>query len=178
MTPGLERILRALDALAGSLVGLMLFTMMCLTTADVVSRYLFNRPIGAALELTEALMAITIFAAFPLVAARGRHITVDLTEMMLPKRARLFLDALAQLVCAAMCGFLAWRMIERAVQLHGYGETSAVLGYPVWPTAAVIALGCAVATPMFALRGLMLFRRAAKRGDRSQHAPEGALQYD
>jgi TRAP-type C4-dicarboxylate transport system permease small subunit len=134
--------------------------MMLLTAADVFSRYFLNRPIASALELTEALMAVTIFAALPLVSARGGHITVDLFEMLLGPRVSLYLDATVQFICAAAIGVLAWRMLERAFQLMSYGETSAVLRYPIWPTAAIIALGCAVSVLVFILRGAGQYQEA------------------
>src|SRR5436189_3966765 len=42
------------------------FAMMCLTSADALSRYLFNSPILGALEITEKyLMVASIFLACP-----------------------------------------------------------------------------------------------------------------
>ena len=42
------------------------FAIMCLTSADALSRYLLNRPIIGAYEITEKyLMVATIFLGFP-----------------------------------------------------------------------------------------------------------------
>jgi TRAP-type C4-dicarboxylate transport system permease small subunit len=150
---GLEnKYLRGIDALAGTIVATSLFGMMLLTAVDVFSRYLLSQPIAAALELTETLMAITIFAALPLVSLRGSHITVDLLGMLVGPRISTYLDALGELVCAGAIGVLSWQMAERAIQLYGYGETTAVLKYLIWPAAAIIALGSAVSVPIFIAR--------------------------
>lgn len=168
MNDRLARCLRGIDALAGFTVSLALFVVMVLTTADVVSRYFLSRPIAAALELTEALMAVIIFAALPLVSARGTHITVDLLEMAMGERVSLYLDAVVQFVCALAIGVVAWRVFVRAAQLHGYGETSAVLMYPVWPTAAIVALGSMVSVLVFIGRGTLALRKARRQTDPQQ----------
>lgn len=161
MNSWIQKNLRGLDTLAGSTVALALLLMMMLTAIDVFGRYFLNRPIAAALELTESLMAITIFAAFPLVSARGGHITVDLFETLVGPRASRYLDAVVQFICAGAIGILAWRMFERAFQLMGYGETSAVLRYPIWPTAAIISFGCAVSVLIFLMRGILQYQKAS-----------------
>lgn len=152
--------LRVLKTLAGTIAALALFFIMVLTTTDVFFRYLLNRPIGAALELTEAAMAIIIFAALPLVAARGRHITVDLTDMFVPPWIVDLLSGIANLVCSGAVAVLAWQMAERMMQLQIFGETSSVLRYPIWPTAMIIALGTLISVPVFFARGVELLGSA------------------
>ena len=48
-----------------------LFAMMVLTTVDVVARYVFNRPLRGAFEITELLLVVLIFAGLPLVSLAG-----------------------------------------------------------------------------------------------------------
>jgi len=67
---------------AVALLGIML-----LMLVDVAGRYLFNAPVPGAGEVIELLMGITVFAALPLVTARGEHVRLDYLERALQKRA-------------------------------------------------------------------------------------------
>ena len=67
---GCERVLTAVAVVAT-------FGMMILTTADAGGRYLFNRPILAAFELTtNYLMVATVFLALPHAYRQGDNIRV------------------------------------------------------------------------------------------------------
>ena len=53
---------RRAEALLGVAASAILFAMMLLTTVDVVARYVFNRPLRGAFEVTELLLVVLIFA--------------------------------------------------------------------------------------------------------------------
>ena len=67
---------------------MLLFLMMLLTFADVVARYLINRPIRGGFELTELTLLVLIFAGLPLVSHADEHVTMDFIDRLLPPRAR------------------------------------------------------------------------------------------
>ena len=67
--------------------------MMLLTTADASGRYLFNRPILAAYELTtNYLMIVGVFLALPYAYRQGANIRVTFLVERLGRRARLVVD--------------------------------------------------------------------------------------
>ena len=79
------------------------FGMMLLTTADAGGRYLFNRPILAAYELTtNYLMIAAVFLALPYAYRQGANIRVTFLVDRLGRRARLVVDHLVQLVSIAL----------------------------------------------------------------------------
>lgn len=124
------RVLRLVFGLAtGSLLALMTL----LTTVDVVGRYLFNRPLRGAFELTEVLMAALIFAALPLVTLRSEHIAVDLLDLWIPARVRKLQRTLIQLGCAAVVAVLAWVMFGQARQSALDGLQTDALRLPLAP---------------------------------------------
>lgn len=107
---------RLFERLFGAATGALLAGVTLLTTLDVVGRYLFNRPVRGAFELTEVMMALLIFAALPLVSLRQEHVAVDLLDAWLPAGARRVLHLAVQLVCAAVLGVLGWVMLGHARQ--------------------------------------------------------------
>ena len=111
----------------------LLLVMMALTFVDVVARYLFNRPIRGAFEITELMLLVLIFAGLPLVSHGDEHVTMDFIDRMLPPRA---LDALVRVVhalVAALFFFLTWQMWIKASRIAGYGDTTDVLRIAVGP---------------------------------------------
>src|SRR5262245_65398906 len=92
---GAERIMTMVAAAAT-------FIMMLLTTADAGGRYLFNRPILAAYELTtNYLMIAAVFLAMPYAYRQGANIRVTFLVDRLAGRMRLAIDHCVHLVCVA-----------------------------------------------------------------------------
>jgi hypothetical protein len=71
---------RGVDFLLGISASVLLFGMMVLTFFDVVARYLLNKPIRGAFEVTELALLVLIFAGLPLVSHADEHVTMDFIE--------------------------------------------------------------------------------------------------
>ena len=126
----------------------LLFCMMLLTFCDVVGRYLLNRPIRGAFEVTELALLVLIFAGLPLVSHGDEHVTMDFIDRLLGERARdIWIRAMHALIAVIMA-FLAWETWIKAGKIAGYGDTTDVLRIPVAPfvyfMTAMVALTAAV----------------------------------
>src|SRR3954470_12390926 len=85
------------------------FGMMCLTSADALSRYAFNRPILGAFEITEKyLMVAAIFLGLSYGYRGGLFIRVTFLVDRLSGRARIAADHFAFLVSLLFCAVLLW----------------------------------------------------------------------
>jgi len=94
---------RRVDAVLGIAASALLLVLMALTFVDVVARYLFNRPIRGAFELTELTLLVLIFAGLPLVSHADEHVTMDFIDRMLPERAvAILIRAVHALVAAVL----------------------------------------------------------------------------
>lgn len=51
----------------------------------MVARYLRNRPIRGAFEVTELTLLVLIFAGLPVVSRADEHVTMDLIDRVLPQ---------------------------------------------------------------------------------------------
>jgi TRAP-type C4-dicarboxylate transport system permease small subunit len=120
--------------------GVVLFSMMLLTFADVVMRSLFHNPIGAALEVTEILMAFVVFGGMPLVSMRNQHISIALFKVSNTSRTGRFIFRLNNIVSATFFGGTAWLMLMRAERLAGMGDVTAILRMPKWPMVVLMAI--------------------------------------
>ena len=83
------------------------FAMMLLTTADAIGRYVFNRPILVAYELTtNYLMIAAVFLAMPYAYREGANIRVTFLVERLRGTPRLVVDYVVQLVSLLYCAAL------------------------------------------------------------------------
>ena len=132
------------DALLGVAASAILMAMMCLTFVDVVARYVFNRPIRGAFEVTELLLLVLIFAGLPLVSHADQHVTMDFVDRMLRSRERRWLNRIVDFIVAALMFFMTWQALIKAARISSYGDSTDVLrilyGPFVYFMAAMIAL--------------------------------------
>ena len=109
MTASLERWLARFETALLYLGVLATIGMMCLTSADAISRYLFNSPILGALEITEKyLMVAAIFLGLAYGYRGGLFIRVTFLVDRLDGRAKLAADYFAYAVTLSFCLFFLW----------------------------------------------------------------------
>lgn len=150
---------RRVDAALGVAASAILFCMMTLTFVDVVARYVFNRPLRGAFEVTELLLLVLIFAGLPLVTHAGEHVTMDLVDRLVGNAARGLMSRLVELLCAALMFLLTWLMWMRAARIAAYGDTTDVLRIAIVPFVYFM-------TAMILLSGLLHLYRAFSPGTR------------
>lgn len=148
-----ERALRIL-ALAS---GLILIFVMVYTVADVVMRYVFNRPFSGSVEVTEFAMALIVFLALPYTGWAGAHISVDLFEKFLDRPWLRYLPSVISFAGAALFTLIAWRVVlEAAATLN---QTSNMLRMPHYPFRFAVA-GCSLLFAIvLAVQGWQALRR-------------------
>lgn len=150
---GLRSVLvRALEWLGAATLAVL----MLIVVVDVAGRGLFNKPLPWGTELLEVVLAVMIFATYPLLAWRGSHITVDLVTVR-PAVQRW------QRICAGLVGIVAfglitWALVRQAIRSGTYGDASPLLqiptAYVLWWMAAMSLLTCvAFAVLMIVVRG-------------------------
>jgi TRAP-type C4-dicarboxylate transport system permease small subunit len=148
-----ERVLTLVAAVAT-------FAMMLLTTADASGRYLFNRPILAAYELTTSyLMIAGVFLAMPYAYRQGANIRVTFLVERLGRRARLVVDHVVQIVSILYCAALVVATFQQARHMLRTGTTFVTMELPLWPAHLVVSIGLFVTTLM-----MLLDLREVRRG--------------
>jgi TRAP-type C4-dicarboxylate transport system permease small subunit len=129
---------RRIDGWLGGLGGAVLLAMMTVTVIDVVGRYVLAQPLPGAFDLTKIFLALLIFLGLPLVSSRGGHVTITLTDAWFPPRLAQARDWAVALLCAAICGVIAWRLWVLGGRLLSYGDVfdfihvpKAYIAYPM-----------------------------------------------
>ena len=119
--------------------------MMTLTFVDVVARYVFNRPLRGAFEVTELLLAVLIFAGLPLVSHADEHVTMDFIDRVLRPRMCELWQRGVQFVSAALMFLLTWLMWIKAGRISAYADATDVLRILYGPFVYFMAMMIALA---------------------------------
>jgi TRAP-type C4-dicarboxylate transport system permease small subunit len=121
-----------------------------------VGRYVFNRPVPGAFEVTELMLLVLIFAGLPLVSYADEHAVMDFIDRVLGPRARRLLHRAVQAACAAVMFLLAWLVWLKADRIWAYRDATDVLRIVYGPFVYFMAV-------MIAVTGLIHLGKALAR---------------
>jgi TRAP-type C4-dicarboxylate transport system permease small subunit len=147
---------RRAEALLGVAASALLLAMMLLTVVDVVARYVFNRPLAGAFEVTELLLLVLIFAGLPLVSYADGHVTMDFIDRLLWAGGRRRLERGVHVVSAAVLALLTWLVWLKADRIWAYRDATDVLRIVYGPFVYFMAV-------MIGLTGLIHLGKAFAR---------------
>ncbi len=129
-------------ALAG---GALIACLAALTTVSISGRWFASQPVIGDVELVQLGIAAAIALFLPYCQLHGSHLIVDFFTARSSKRSRRLLDTWAARVAGGVFLLLAWRATVGVLDLYGAGETTMVLGVPLWLPYAVMIPGLALA---------------------------------
>ncbi|GHF72188.1 TRAP transporter small permease [Seohaeicola zhoushanensis] len=135
---------------------LSLFAMMLLTLTDVTTRSLFSAPVYGGAEVTQILLATSVFLAMPSISLRDGHVSVDLFDFLFPERIRSLRDAVISTGVGVALTWPAVVLVHHAQRSMSYNETTLFLQIPVFWILYLIAAGVAASAALLILRGLVL----------------------
>lgn len=116
-------------ALAG---GLVLVAITIMSVGSVASRWLTGRALLGDFELVQMGCAVAVASFLPWCQMRRGHVIVDFFTTGASPRARAVLDTLGALLLAACAALVGWRLSIGTVHLRASGESSMLLGWPIW----------------------------------------------
>jgi TRAP-type C4-dicarboxylate transport system permease small subunit len=132
--------------------GVATFSMMLITTADAGGRYLFNRPILAAYELTtNYLMIAAVFLALPYAYRQGANIRVTFLAERLRGKVRVAVNYAVQVVSVVYCGALVFATFQQTRHVLSTKTTFVTLDFPLWPAHLLVCVGLFFTTLLMAL---------------------------
>lgn len=116
--------------------------MTCLTTADATFRYLLNRPIMGAYEITEKyLMVGMVFLGVSYAYRGGAFIRITFLVDRLPAAGKLLANYLAQVVSVLYCVLLVIATIQQTLRVQADGTTLSSVDLPLAPAYVVVPVG-------------------------------------
>lgn len=147
-----------------ALVGGAIFVaLIAMSLISIVGRKLIAAPIPGDMELMQMGSAMAAAAFFPYCQMNDGHVRVDFFTTWMSAHRRAQLDGIAALLLAAVAVLLAWRTTAGAITSFDSGETSLMLGWPVWLAIA----GIVPSLVLLACTGLYIARRRFRAAGRS-----------
>jgi TRAP-type C4-dicarboxylate transport system permease small subunit len=136
-----------------------LMLLVCITTADVLARYLFRSSVPDAAEISGMLLGLCISLSLAYTTLKGEQVTFDLVVNRLRGRARIASDAVTLLLSGLLFATIAWQTVKRALDSMKAGEYVGAMEMPVWPAKAVFAVGCLLTAGVLLSLSIGAFRR-------------------
>jgi TRAP-type C4-dicarboxylate transport system permease small subunit len=138
-----------------------LIVQMCVTVADVVMRYGFNRPIRGSYDLVEVLLVVFVFHGMSTAFLHRRNIVIDLVDSVVPSRVAALLTRIADGLSIIAIGLFAFAMLGPALQAYDYGDRKLELQLPIY-LMWIVALAGMAGSMLCALAALFLRPAAEK----------------
>lgn len=135
-------VVRIINYVAAGVLALMMF----ITAADVLLRYVFNRPISGTWELTSYMMAVVVSFGLSYCALVKGLISVEVLTMRFSPGVQAVLNCITYFFSFCFFSLVTWQSILYIKLMFESNLVSAVLLIPTFPFIAALALGSLVFT--------------------------------
>ncbi|MCC6948510.1 MAG: TRAP transporter small permease [Bradyrhizobiaceae bacterium] len=157
------------DGLAGSTLGVALFGLTvvlaycggivlagvgAMSAVSIAGRSFWSSPILGDYELVEIGIAVAGSLFLPYCQVTRGHIVVDFFTLKASPSVIRWLDRFGSLLMAVALLVVAWRTVVGCVDILRSGETSMLMGVPIW-------IGYAAAVPGVCIAGVVALAQAA-----------------
>lgn len=145
------------------LAAVALIVMATIITLNIFGRALFHRPIMGTIEYAGVLGIVFASVAISYVEKHRRNVVMEVVSSKFPPRVKAFTDAFGLLLGLVIIGVLSWAMFGDAGYALSYGETTVVMGVPLWPFKYIWAVGTAILCLALLYNMVQCIRRGVKR---------------
>jgi TRAP-type C4-dicarboxylate transport system permease small subunit len=142
----------------------MLFAMMLLGSADVIGRFLFNKPIVGSLEIFEILLPGIVLLALGYTQAAGAHVRVEILLSRLPPRSQASLNFVTRLVALVISILILWRGVLVALTYRHQDRLISNIGVPMFLPQLFVPLGALGICAVLVVQMLQFLAKLRERG--------------
>ena len=122
----------------------MIIVMMFWGTADVVGRYLFNKPIMGTMEWNQMMMAGVVLLCWGYVQATRSNVKLDFFIDRYPVRVRTIINFTVLLITLILFIFIARQSTIMAFENLRQGRMVETINVPLFPFQIMITFGAAI----------------------------------
>jgi TRAP-type C4-dicarboxylate transport system permease small subunit len=137
-----------------------------MSVASIASRAMFSKPLSGDYELVQIGCATFVAMCLPLCQVRYGNIIVDFFTTRLPLAVQRRLDAIGALMLALVMALVAWRLFVGTLSIRESGETTTILGWPVWWTYGSMVPGVALTAVAGLYTAIERLREATRLAER------------
>ncbi|MBN1191591.1 MAG: TRAP transporter small permease subunit [Dehalococcoidales bacterium] len=118
-----------------------LMVMVILGAFDVIGRYIFNRPIFGALEISKALLTCVVVLYWAKAQNQEKHVAVDVISIHFPQKVKAVLKPLFLLIGLVFFFLIAWRTIVFGLDCWEQNRLLDTVRFPQGIVYHIISLG-------------------------------------
>ena len=151
-----------------------LLIMVFFVAADVIGRYLFDRPILGGMEIQELMMVVIIFLALGITTFDKQHVYVELLVIRLKGRTLAIVNSIATLASLIFIALLIWQTAKNGLNdLTSEAPTiSPSLSIPIAPFIFVATLGLIFMALEFFIILVINLKRSTLKGSNTRKQEE------
>ena len=156
------RVLLTISKLLAIIGGLLFVGLVVMSIVSIVGRKLLSAPVPGDVELLQMVAAAASAAFFAYCHLNHGDVKVDFFTHRLAPRTVALLDAAGSTLVGMFGALIAWRSAAGALAVREVGETSAILGVPVWIAQALMVPGFLLLAAAGFYMAALLLRRAMR----------------
>ena len=139
----MQKLLNGCETVMLYVASMSTFVLMLLTTADAGGRYIFNRPITGAYEITSNYLEIAaVFLAATYAYREGAYIRVTFFVDRLPFKVKLVVNHFVQVVSMLYGVLLVIATYQQVSRVFSDHTTLSSLDFiPLWPAYVIVPVG-------------------------------------
>ncbi|GIP62386.1 TRAP transporter small permease [Virgibacillus pantothenticus] len=161
----MDRWIKQLAKLSHFAAQFILFVMAMFITLDVLSRWLWNRPITGTVDFTELGLSMVIFLSIAYTHVKEEHITIDFFVERFSTRTQFILDGFIHLIIAVLLVLVAWSTGRYAVRLYHANTVTGDLAISLYPIAWLAVMGLSLFAWAALLHAIRYMQKGANTND-------------
>jgi TRAP-type C4-dicarboxylate transport system permease small subunit len=122
----------------------MLLIMMFLGAGDVLGRYLFNKPIKGALEVSQLMMAGVALLCWGYTQAMKGHISIEILLMRYPARVKSIINFFSLILTIVVFSLITWQSTLITIETLRQHRMLENLPFPLFPFKFLVPVGAFV----------------------------------
>ncbi|MFM9269702.1 TRAP transporter small permease subunit [Halomonas elongata] len=141
---------------AALIAGAATFAIMWLIALSALLRTLFNAPIPASVEISQALLVLCITFPLGFTLMKREHVRTIVLAQRLPVRAQHLIYALWMMIGTLVFAAATYGTFQYGMRSYNMNEMvwGATIQFPLWPSKLAVSIGCGMLTIQFALEAL------------------------
>ena len=140
--------------------GLVFVGIVVMSIVSITGRKIASAPVPGDVEMLQMCAAFAASAFFAYCHLINGDVRVDFFTNHLSPRKVHAMDAFGSLLVTLFGALIAWRTLAGAIAIKDVGETSAILGWPVWIAQLLMVPGFVMLALAGAYTCAMHFRRS------------------
>lgn len=127
----LEKVVKKVANILNSIAVVLLFILMIQGAADVIGRYLFNKPIIGTMERGQVFLGLMVLLSWGYTQIQKGHVSVDFFIAQFPPRLQEIINFITTFMVLVFCSLIVWQGLVIAQLYHEGGRIIYVIHWPL-----------------------------------------------